>query len=478
MKNLSLKTFFILAGMFVNVSCTQTFEEINKSKNSPENATVNVLLPAAIYTQLDNFGGRREGFMGTFTQHFAGYYTSGVNADQYVIDNNSFSFLFNGLYSGSLNSYKDIIARAEKEGSWHYVGVAKILTALALGTLTDVYGEIPWKEALNPNNVFPAYDSQEFIYTEIQRLLSEAITDMGKNSFRSLANGDFLRNGNVGAWIATAYLLKARYANHLSKIDPTGSATQTLLHVDAAKAAGINSNSDLKMRYEGTSEISNRWYLLWQDPAIVASKNLLDKQVAQNDPRLESYWSPNDSQTGAIIGFVGKLNGTGANEPISAVGPEGWYGKPNSDHMVATYFELLFIEAEAAFRLGNLPRAAAALNAAVKEQMELVVNDKADPRIATYLATYASETDATITIEKIMTEKWKAMFTMEEETWTDMRRHDFKYPNWITIPKKDDGTPVASEFIRRLLYPQDELDKNPQKVPKVTGIFARLWWDK
>lgn len=477
MKNL-LKIFFLLIGMFVGVSCDQTFEEINKNKNSPENATVNVLLPAATYAQLDNFGGRREGFMGTFTQHFAGYYTSGVNADQYVIDNNSFSFLFTGLYSGPLNSYKDIIARAEKEESWHYVGVAKIMTALALGTLTDVYGEIPWKEALNPNNVFPAYDSQEFIYSEIQRLLSEAIADLGKTSFRSLADGDFLRNGNVDAWIATAYLLKARYANHLSKVDPNGSATEALTYVDEAKTAGISSSTDLKMRYEGISEMSNRWYTLWQDPAIVASKNLLDVQVAQNDPRLEAYWSPINGESGEYIGFVGKPNGTGANQPISAAGPEGWYGKPNSDHMVATYFELLFIEAEAAFRLGNLPRAAAAHNAAVKEQMELVVADITDPRIATYLATYASETDATITMEKIMTEKWKAMFTMEEETWTDMRRHDFSYPSWITIPKKDDGTPIASEFIRRLLYPQDELDKNPQNVPEVTGIFERVWWDQ
>lgn len=477
MKN-SVKILLILTGMFLSASCDQTFEEINKNKNSPEKATVNVLLPAATYAQFDNFGGRREGFMGTFTQHFAGYYTSGVNADQYVIDNNSFSFLFTGLYSGPLNSYKDIITKAEQEGSWHYVGVAKILTALALGTLTDVYGEIPWKEALNPNNVFPVYDSQEFIYSEIQRLLSEAITDLGKNSFRPLADGDFIRSGNVNAWIASAHLLAARYANHLSKIDALGSATNALAHVDAAKAAGISSTTDVKMRYEGTSELSNRWYTLWQDPAIVASKNLLDVQVAQNDPRLESYWSPMDSQTGTYIGFVGKLNGTGANEPISAVGPEGWYGKPNSDHMVATYFELLFIEAEAAFRLGNMPRAATAHNAAVKEQLELVVNDKADPRIATYLTNYASETASTITMEKIMTEKWKAMFTMEEETWTDMRRHDFKYPNWITIPKKDNGTPIASEYIRRLLYPQDELDKNPKNVPAVSGIFGRLWWDK
>lgn len=477
MKN-SSKIFLVFFVVLINLSCKKSFEEINSSKNNPENATVNVLLSGALYAQLDNFGGRREGFMGTFTQHFAGYYTSGVNMDQYVLDNNSFSFLFTSLYSGPLNSYKDIIAKATKEESWHYVGVAKIMTALALGTLTDVYGKIPWKEALDPNNVFPAYDEQEFIYSEIQRLLLEATSDLGKTSFRSLAEGDFILKGNVNAWKASANLLAARYANHLSKIDPGGSATKALAFVDAAKAAGISSSTDLKMKYEGTSELSNRWYVLYQDAALVASKHFMDSLKSQNDPRLDSYWD-DVSFEGIPIGFNGKANGTGAiPENFSVVGPNGWYGKPNSDHMVATYFELLFIEAEAAFRSGDLPRAAAAHNAAVKEQIKLVVNIPDDPRIAPYLARFANESAATITIEKIMTEKWKAMFTMEEETWTDLRRYDFAYPSSIEIPKTLAGVPVATEFIRRILYPQDELDKNPEKVPEVSGIFERLWWDK
>jgi hypothetical protein len=341
-----------------------------------------------------------------------------------------------------------------------------------------VYGKIPWKEAFDPNNVFPAYDDQEFIYSEIQRLLLEAISDLGKTSFRPLADGDFILKGNVNAWKASANLLAARYANHLSKIDPIGSATKALAFVDAAKTAGISSATDLKMKYEGTSELSNRWYILYTDAALVASKHFIDSLKSQNDPRLNSYWS-DVSFEGIFIGFNGKANGTGAiPENFSVVGPNGWYGKPNSDHMVATYFELLFIEAEAAFRLGNLPRAAAAHNAAVKEQIQLVVNTPGDSRIAPYLATYGNESSSTITIGKIMTEKWKAMFTMEEETWTDLRRYNFAYPSWLRIPKTLAGAPVASEFIRRILYPQDELDKNPGKVPKVSGIFERLWWDK
>ena len=53
---------------------------------------------------------------------------------------------------------------AEEEGSNHYTGIAKVMTAFALGTLTDIYGDIPWSEAFNTDNETPAYDSQEFIY--------------------------------------------------------------------------------------------------------------------------------------------------------------------------------------------------------------------------------------------------------------------------------------------------------------------------
>jgi len=77
-----------------------------------------------------------------------------------------------------------------------------------------------------------------------------------------------------------------------------------------------------------------------------------------------------------------------------------------------------------------------------------------------------------------MTEKWKATFTMSEESWTDMRRHDFAYPAFVEIPRFADGTDVAAEFIRRILYPQDELDKNGDQVPAGVSIFDRLWWDQ
>jgi hypothetical protein len=77
-----------------------------------------------------------------------------------------------------------------------------------------------------------------------------------------------------------------------------------------------------------------------------------------------------------------------------------------------------------------------------------------------------------------MTEKYKAMFAQEVETWMDVRRHGYAYPVGMqAIPFVSNTAatkvPVASTFIQRLLYTQSELDKNGANVPKTT-IFTVL----
>ncbi|HEY4205806.1 MAG TPA: SusD/RagB family nutrient-binding outer membrane lipoprotein, partial [Puia sp.] len=99
--------------------------------------------------------------------------------------------------------------------------------------------------------------------------------------------------------------------------------------------------------------------------------------------------------------------------------------------------------------------------------------DKA--KVAAYIAKYASETSGTITLEKIMTEKHKLMFTMEAESWMDVRRMNYAYPKWLYIPYQDETgfQPIGSQFIQRLLYPQHELDRNAKNVPNTT-IYDKL----
>ncbi len=52
------------------------------------------------------------------------------------------------LYVTSLNNLKVMNDKAVLNGSYHYSGIAKILTALCLGVATDYWGDIPLQRCL------------------------------------------------------------------------------------------------------------------------------------------------------------------------------------------------------------------------------------------------------------------------------------------------------------------------------------------
>jgi hypothetical protein len=211
----------------------------------------------------------------------------------------------------------------------------------------------------------------------------------------------------------------------------------------------------------------------------VANKPFLDMIMADNDPRLRAFYTSNSGTVPIRNAYgLGKLQdgdvGTGA---YMSIGDSTYYGQKNSPVLFATNFEMLFIEAEANMRAGNADAAATALNAAVAAQLNQVISlDKAG--IPTYIANHGAETASTVTMAKIMTEKYKAMFAQEVETWMDVRRHGYAYPAGMhSIPVVSNTAaskvPVATSYIQRLLYTQSELDKNAANVPKTT-IFTAL----
>ena len=102
--------------------------------------------------------------------------------------------------------------------------------------------------------------------------------------------------------------------------------------------------------------------------------------------------------------------------------------------------------------------------------------DAYNDQVDAYKSAFASETSTSVTLDKIMTEKYKAMFTMNIETWTDLRRHDFAYPSggYLSLPNEA----TLPQFIRRGLYPQAEIDNNFDNVPTGISMTDRPWWDR
>jgi hypothetical protein len=113
----------------------------------------------------------------------------------------------------------DLYNSAQKKGAYHYMAAADVFHALGFMQMLDVYGEMPYSEALT-ETPSPTFDDGKTIYYGCMAKLNEAIDLFSKTQDATapkLASGDMWNNGDVNKWIKLCWGLKARYMLKLSK---------------------------------------------------------------------------------------------------------------------------------------------------------------------------------------------------------------------------------------------------------------------
>ena len=434
-------------------SCKKYVEGEDISPNAPSNVTEGLLLSGLEVSTFSNYTGNLARIGSVMSQQSAGVLFQYEDLQKYDINETTIDNEWGQIYNRSLVNADLLIEKAGNINK-QYRGIARILKAMNLGLATDYWGDVPNKEALQGLNASynSAFDTQESIIADIQQTLTDAIADL-KSTTDVLTPGtdDYIFGGDASKWIMNAYVLKARYANRLSKIDPSGSATAALSSLNDAYNAGyISSANNMKALFGQNANEYNQWFGFNQDRAgyMTMGAPLMTMMNNLNDPRLPFY-ATKDANGGYSDG--------------SSIG--ALYGSSDSPLPLVTFVEAKFIEAEAHMRLGHTDEAAAAHNAAVVESVIQVTgaND------AAYAAAQASETMASITMTKIMSQKYIAMFT-QPEAWADWRR--------TNIPAL---TPNANGIIagipRRLPTAQQERLYNTKAVV-TSDLLKPVWWDK
>jgi hypothetical protein len=193
--------YFILSFLLLFAFGCEEFIDVNDNPNDPVDVQESLILPAAELTLSRNI---LSGVGSTMVQHFLQNMAQNQPIPQigtYRALNNELNDDWASVYTFGLNNLKQLNEKAESNSSFNYAAIAKILTALTLGTATDLWGDIPYSQALTGSNNFtPAYDSQESIYEEIQRLLDNAIADIGQNSIIKPSGDDFFYGGAMDTW--------------------------------------------------------------------------------------------------------------------------------------------------------------------------------------------------------------------------------------------------------------------------------------
>ncbi len=481
MKNKIISFLLIL---LVSVSC-ETFDEINTNPNQATDASIQVIFPAAMASLVYGVNGEAAQFTSILMQ-----YLTGILGDQQQVNNYAFvadmsDATWNRFYSDCLNNLRIVKQKSEELEAYHYLGTAKIMEAIIIGYSVDLWNDIPYSEALNLEQFpQPRFDDGASLYQRVQILLEEGIADLQRESSTSPSTNDLIyrannenlwRQNSLPRWIMLARALQARYHNHLSKVDPAGSATATLAAIDAGT---FLSNADQPVISFG-SEFAGPWFPFFQttfgENNVGISQRFIDLLrdrvgEGQDDPRLSRFVR---ATTGSL--YVGVPNGS-TFRPAGTVLPGPYLNSREAPTPLFNYSELKFIEAEAALRAGQAARAATAYNAAVAASLQRITGAVS----ADYIAQYGSETASSITFERIMEEKHIDLF-LQPEAWVDWRR---TIP--VGAPSSASGIPelqvspsntTQGNFPRRFIYPNREVVNNSANVPDVS-IFDRVFWDR
>lgn len=174
------------------------------------------------------------------------------------------------FFVGAGATLKDMYAKAMKAENWHYAGVAQVLLAYGFMLMTDLYGEMPYEDALSAN-ALPVYATGKTIYLGCFERIDEAIELLQKNidpALPSLAVGDTWNNGDVQKWLKLAYLLKARWCLKLSK-KQAGSYLDGKYDVATIKACldkAMQSNADNTIVNHTDDNSTTHDRLGWDEP--------------------------------------------------------------------------------------------------------------------------------------------------------------------------------------------------------------------
>lgn len=506
MKNLIFK--FLSISLIISLgSCSESWLDINTNPNSLPTATPSFVFTNALHTStlnIINFNEQGSYWSGQWTQSSS--YILSTATFGYQFTNGDYNY-WDGIYD-NLEDYQYVINTADANDQKCFKGPSKIMKAYMFQALVDLYGDIPYSDALKGvEQLAPKLDNQKAVYESLITLLDEAITDTKANVFPStFATADIVFKGNTDKWVKFANSLKLRILMHQSRISGREGYITTELNKIATQGGGFITGEDVGVGgssfYVATAGKLNPMYDRWAYDANGATralaryprptKFLLDLLIGGGDTlrlkRLayakggENANTPGKSTAPEVVAnYVGVPFGVSSGNytapATSYIGPSLFVkGQFNKPFLLMTATEIQFLLAEAKQRYPSVNIAGTAQSfyeEGVKQSFRLL-GASADG--ATALLTNGIPnfdwSASTNKLEAIAIQKWIALTNFSGlEAWTEYRR-----TNLPVTPQ----SPVVTDAKRplRLFYPSTESGSNSNVSAVAIDVFStRIFWD-
>jgi hypothetical protein len=354
----------------------------------------------------------------------------------------------------------------------------QVLMVYLYGILVETFGNIPYSQSLDINNLQPVYDDGLAVSRSLIKRLDDAIADMD-SGFEGFASGDNMYRGDMVKWKKFASSLKL----HLGMLIADADESLARATVESAAPHVISSNDDnAAIQYLSTQPNTNPVYdamVGWGERYWVAANTLVDTLNNWNDPRRPFYFTQVDTSTeqGVIkLAYVGGIYGLPNDyEQYSHISDK--IKNPTFEGMIFDLAQTEFLLAEAVERGFNVGGTAAGhyengVRASIlywggtgQEADEYL----ADPRIgyATAPGTFR---------QKIGMQMWIALYNRGFEAWTQWRRYDF--PLLVAPPRALSPIPL------RYIYPVSEQTLNRANWEAASAaiggdfVTTKLFWDR
>lgn len=520
MKQFDIKKCTGILLMSLLTGCTGNFEDYNKNPGGPtpedllgDNVETGILiramLPAIVQGQqndsqnIDQMIGLEYGGHGSMInpwENNGNYYTYNPRIGWY---GSTFDITMPQIYT----NFFQIKKKTESRGviyAW-----AQILRVAASLKVSDCYGPIPYSK-INGSDYAVAYDTMEELYEAMFTDLDEAIATIklalaSGSDVSSLADYDYVYNGNFSKWLKYANTLKLRMAMRIVNVKPQLAKEKA----EDAVAGGIMTEAG-DAAYSSYNDGMNPFYraaFTWNNGGdFRASANITSYMNGYNDPRCSAYFQEAD-----FGGYVGVRNGISQSTSSFAIYQE--FSRPNISEkeglLIMSAAEAYFLRAEGALRGWEMNGSAkdlyeAGITTSMTEKGSVLGNyltstlspeNYTDPKNSKYNSKAVSTvcpaygetgTEAAFerNLERILVQKWIASYPSGWETWADIRRTG--YPKFFPVGDNLSSGVVSSERgMRRLPYPQSEYNTNAVNVNAAAGMLSGpdnagtdIWWAK
>ncbi len=479
MKNIINKAILTLF-VFAFAACGE-FDDLNVNPNKPVAVDSETLLSSAM-RQIGEGVLSNTRIGPIYAQHIANItYT---DDDRYQAVQSDFSGWYTGPLSDierliKLNTDEDTKDAASKSGSnANQIAAARILKAYFFNFLTDMWGPMPYSNALRAEDgvLTPAYDSQQAIYESLFKELEEAVAQMDGGAGVS---GDFIFGGDMTQWARFANTIRMNMAIRAADANEALAKAQFL---DAVSDGVIE--ADLMYPFLPEANNENPWFSAFRTRTDFALTEMLVNDLKNtNDPRLAQYADPTLNSVAAgnpvYVGMVYGLS-TPSTQPPDVSFPNSTYVKAQ-DAPLAIYSmaQVHFAMAEAAARGWTSESAEAHYKAAIKASWDQWDVSYDDAAFDSYYNQTGVKWNNSNWGELLGYQKWVALFGQGYEAWTEWRRLD--YPELI-LP--EDPLSPSGGIPLRLIYPAAEENLNGANYQQAVQMLGgpdsdgtRLWWD-